>query len=577
MAKQTRNKGLGGAKSRTQGKAFNPGNASTNPDRKTASNAPGFMRSKNTINRLNMYSQKLKKADLNKRKIQPTGPARIAPDRRWFGNTRVLSQQKLQKFREEIGQSVNDPFQVVLKSSKLPMSLLTEGQNESDQPRGKAARKNLLAVEPFDKTFGSAKTRKRPRLSTGSMEEMANKASRMAEEYDPSKDKSSEENRVLRDEEHTVVNEEVFKKGTSRRIWQELYKVVDSSDVILEVIDARDPMGTRCQKLEREIRKTRPNKHIVLILNKCDLIPTWATKRWVQVLSKEFPTLAFHASVTNPFGKSALFQLLRQFAQLLKERKHVSIGMIGYPNVGKSSVINALKRKKVCKAAPVPGETKVWQYVALTKRIYLIDCPGIVPATSDDFKQDCAKILKGVVRPERVENPSNYIDEVLSRAKREDLITKYSLPNDFEWADGDDFLTKIAQQMGKLRKGGEADIETAARIVLYDWQKGRIPYFELPPKDGEDDQEDEAKEEEEVNVTEGDDGKQTITIHQDLSSIDEALEGSVGEEATLEGEGEEEPSAPAKRTKAATAAEAATAAAEEVDWDRLQEDFDQEE
>ncbi|KAF4696789.1 nucleolar gtp-binding protein [Perkinsus olseni] len=521
MAKQTRNKGLGGAKSRTQGKAFNPGNASTNPDRKTASNAPGFMRSKNTINRLNMYSQKLKKADLNKRKIQPTGPARIAPDRRWFGNTRVLSQQKLQKFREEIGQSVNDPFQVVLKSSKLPMSLLTEGQNESDQPRGKAARKNLLAVEPFDKTFGSAKTRKRPRLSTGSMEEMANKASRMAEEYDPSKDKSSEENR-------------------------ELYKVVDSSDVILEVIDARDPMGTRCQKLEREIRKTRPNKHIVLILNKCDLIPTWATKRWVQVLSKEFPTLAFHASVTNPFGKSALFQLLRQFAQLLKERKHVSIGMIGYPNVGKSSVINALKRKKVCKAAPVPGETKVWQYVALTKRIYLIDCPGC-----------------------------------FLRAKREDLITKYSLPNDFEWADGDDFLTKIAQQMGKLRKGGEADIETAARIVLYDWQKGRIPYFELPPKDGEDDQEDdeeeEEKEEEEVNVTEGDDGKQTITIHQDLSSIDEALEGSVEEEATLEGEGEEEPSAPAKRTKAATAAEAATAAAEEVDWDKLQEDFDQEE
>ncbi|EER10393.1 hypothetical protein Pmar_PMAR026847, partial [Perkinsus marinus ATCC 50983] len=93
---------------------------------------------------------------------------------------------------------------------------------------------------------------------------MVNKASRMAEDYDPGKDKSSEENRVLRDEEHTVVNEEVFKKGTSRRIWQELYKVVDSSDVILEVIDARDPMGTRCQKLEREIRRTRPNKHIVL-------------------------------------------------------------------------------------------------------------------------------------------------------------------------------------------------------------------------------------------------------------------------------------------------------------------------
>jgi nuclear GTP-binding protein len=52
--------------------------------------------------------------------------------------------------------------------------------------------------------------------------------------------------------------------------------------------------------------------------------------------------------------------------------------MVGYPNVGKSSVINALKSKVVCKSAPVPGETKIWQYVSLTKRMYIIDCPGIV-------------------------------------------------------------------------------------------------------------------------------------------------------------------------------------------------------
>ena len=52
--------------------------------------------------------------------------------------------------------------------------------------------------------------------------------------------------------------------------------------------------------------------------------------------------------------------------------------VVGYPNVGKSSVINTLISKKSCKVAPVPGETKIWQYISLMKRIFLIDCPGVV-------------------------------------------------------------------------------------------------------------------------------------------------------------------------------------------------------
>jgi len=102
------------------------------------------------------------------------------------------------------------------------------------------------------------------------------------------------------------------------------------------------------------------------------------TKKWIRILSKEFPTIAFHANINNPFGKGALLNLFRQFDNFHKEKQTISIGFIGYPNVGKSSVINSIKHKKVCKAAPVPGETKVWQYVHLTKRIYMIDCPGIV-------------------------------------------------------------------------------------------------------------------------------------------------------------------------------------------------------
>lgn len=76
-------------------------------------------------------------------------------------------------------------------------------------------------------------------------------------------------------------------------------------------------------------------------------MPQWNVKRWLHHLSKEYPTLAFHASVTNPFGKGALLSLLRQLARLRSDKKAIAVGFVGYPNVGKSSVINTLRTKKV--------------------------------------------------------------------------------------------------------------------------------------------------------------------------------------------------------------------------------------
>eukprot|EP00400_MALV-I_sp_L67-5_P001069 gene1070-1199_t len=454
--------------------AFSVGKSADNPDRKLPDGKkPGHYRTKNTIKRLNMYRKKLTQRELENRKKTQTEPCRIEPDRRWFGNTRVVTQKKMETFRDELSKSVDDPFSVVIKASKLPMSLLKDPE--------KAARMNLLKVEPYENTFGKKAQRKRPSLKNYDLSQMVESAQTAGEKYDVTGDKDLTEYKVDYSGVKEQVSQEVFKKGTSRRIWGELYKVVDSSDVILQIIDARDPMGTRSFKLEREIKKKWPHKHVVLILNKCDLIPTWATKRWVKILSQEYPTLAFHASVTNPFGKGALIQLLRQFSGLLSDRKHVSIGLLGYPNVGKSSVINALKRKKVCKAAPVPGETRVWQFVSLTKRIFLIDCPGVVPPTKGDFENDQLKLLRGVVRAEKVEQPSQYIDGLLSKIKKEYIAKRYKLKEDVKWEDAEEFLCILATKMGKLLKGGNPDIETAARVVLYDWQRGRIPYFEIPP------------------------------------------------------------------------------------------------
>ncbi|KAG0199487.1 GTPase required for pre-60S ribosomal subunit nuclear export and maturation [Mortierella sp. GBA30] len=394
-------------------------------------------------------------------------PGRVAPNRKWFGNTRVIGQKALESFRENLAAKVNDPFQVLLKQHKLPMSLLQDPVH--------VGKMHVLETEPFGNTFGNKAQRKRPKLSTVNMEELAAKVESTLETYDEKADKNLQAN-VITDwiEE---ARDSVFQKGQSKRIWGELYKVIDSSDVVIHVLDARDPMGTRCSNVEYHIKKEARHKQLIFVLNKCDLVPTWVTAKWVKTLSKEYPTLAFHASINNSFGKGSLIQLLRQFSALHSDKKQISVGFVGYPNTGKSSIINTLRGKKVCNVAPIPGETKVWQYITLMKRIYLIDCPGVVHPSTTDTETDI--VLKGVVRVENIKQPDDYIPELLSRVRPEYIQRTYELDH---WEDSVDFLTQLAKRTGKLIKGGEADLGSVAKMVLNDWLRGKIPYYTAPPE-----------------------------------------------------------------------------------------------
>lgn len=159
----------------------------------------------------------------------------------------------------------------------------------------------------------------------------------------------------------------------------------------------------------------------------------------------------------NPFGKGSLIQLLKQFDVLHRDKKNISVGLIGYPNVGKSSVINALMKKACCRVAPIPGETKVWQYITLTKRIYLIDCPGIV---HDEHQSDTEKVLKAVVRAEKVPDPSQYIGAILDKVDHKNIYDTYGVQ---EWESPDDFTKKLCELRGKLLKGGEPDMNNVAK------------------------------------------------------------------------------------------------------------------
>jgi len=451
---------------------MNKAGHSMNPDRKTGAGGNN-MRDKSTIKRLQMYrggkpkrdaKGKITRAAVFQNTLAPGTMSRVAPNRKWFGNTRVITQNALQNFQDEMGKVMKDPYKVVMRTSKLPISLLNE--------TAKNARVHILDTEKFEDTFGPKSHRKRPRIQAGDMESLLAQVNASNEKYSSEKDKDlvRDDGGVTDEAKHVI-----FRAGQSKRIWNELYKVIDSSDVLIQVLDCRDPMGTRSKHIEEYLKKEKAHKHLILVLNKCDLVPTWVTQKWVAILSAEYPCMAFHSSLTNSFGKGALINLLRQFGKLHTDKKQISIGFIGYPNVGKSSIINTLRQKKVCKVAPIAGETKVWQYVTLMRRIFLIDCPGVVYPVGDT---ETDTILKGVIRVEYVKEPEEHITTVLERVKPEYIKKTYKVT---EWKSTEDFLEQIARKSGKLLKGGEPDVHTVGKMILNDWQRGKIPYFVRPP------------------------------------------------------------------------------------------------
>lgn len=192
---------------------------------------------------------------------------------------------------------VNDPYAVLLRRNKLPMSLLQEGT--STKASGKTSR--LTSVESFSQTFGPSAQRKRPRLDGGlsSFEELAANSERAGQDAEDKQrlaqekaagvglvpadaEIGSREGDIPADDLYSMPvtrgrSEPIYSKGQSRRIWAELYKVIDSSDVVIHVLDVRDPLGTRCRSVEKHLRDEKPHKHLVFLLNKVDLVPTWVT------------------------------------------------------------------------------------------------------------------------------------------------------------------------------------------------------------------------------------------------------------------------------------------------------------
>ncbi|XP_054266407.1 guanine nucleotide-binding protein-like 3 homolog [Macrosteles quadrilineatus] len=291
--------------------------------------------------------------------------------------------------------------------------------------------------------------------------------------------------------------------GSVKAYYKEFKKVIEAADVVLEVVDARDPMGTRCKQVEAAVMESPTRKRLIIVVNKADLVPRENLEKWLKVLRGSFPTVPFKAStqiqsqklaqrkmkrkhrqaggelkVSACVGAELLLSLLANYCRNNGIKTAIRVGVVGLPNVGKSSVINSLKRSRACNVGATPGVTKTMQEVQLDSKIKLLDSPGVVFATRK-CQDEGSYALKNAVRVHNID-PLPAATAILQRSTKEQMMDLYCLP---EYNTPEEFFALKAQRQGKFGKGGRVDINGAARGLIEDWNRGKIRYYTEPPED----------------------------------------------------------------------------------------------
>ncbi|MBR9689639.1 MAG: GTPase RsgA [Candidatus Altiarchaeota archaeon] len=225
-------------------------------------------------------------------------------------------------------------------------------------------------------------------------------------------------------------------------------RVINQSHVLLEVIDARFPR--RSKRLKRMI--FHKSKQLILVINKVDLV-----KDNGEELAKKMNGFAF--STKTKRGKRKLLRKLEE----ISEGELLRVGVIGRPNVRKSSIINVLTGRGSARTSASAGYTKGEQWVRLSSNILLIDSPGVI--TWDESEDDL--IVEDALSIDKSSDP-------ISAALRLFEIHPQVLGKLELTKKGEEALEEFAVKTGKLKKGGLPNTPEAAKMIIRRWQRGEL-------------------------------------------------------------------------------------------------------
>ncbi len=255
-------------------------------------------------------------------------------------------------------------------------------------------------------------------------------------------------------------------------------KIVDTSDIVLEILDARFPTQTRNLDLELQIRQQK--KKIIYVLNKSDL----TTPEKINKI-KISPKISI--SCKNREKIKDLRDLIKRVAKTIEkietrtlkgekivetDEKRIKVGVIGYPNTGKSSILNLLAGKKAAGVGSDAGFTKGVQKIRLSENIVLLDTPGVIPEDqySTTKKEKIAThTLFGGKSYTQVKEPDMVVQDLMQKFPNI-LQEHYKLKAE----DSENLIEQLGKIKGFLKKGGKVNEDKTSRFILKQWQLGEI-------------------------------------------------------------------------------------------------------
>lgn len=246
-----------------------------------------------------------------------------------------------------------------------------------------------------------------------------------------------------------------------KNFWQIVNKVIDDADVLLLLLDARLVEETRNREIEKKVALSK--KPLIYVVTKCDLVGKDVAEKYKKTLNP-----CVFVSAKEFHGTTKLRDRILIEANKAKvPYKAIRVGVLGYPNVGKSSLINSMKGKKSASTSILSGHTKGVQKIKADNRILFLDTPGVIPYKENDRVKHA---FIGTLDFTKAKDPDLIIIDLMN--KFPNIVEHYYDVEVRE--DKEETIEEIAKKRNILKKGGEADVIRMGRMILCDWQKGNI-------------------------------------------------------------------------------------------------------